>query len=110
MKLKKYILVFLVMGSALSFSSSRRLKRLGKRISNIVKKDNKETTDRQGTDDIFQKIEKKGKDKKDKKDKKEKNVNRAGIDEAIKKKKVEDNSPEVNLKETQEGLRNRNNQ
>ena len=95
------------MGSALSFSSSRRLKRLGKRISNIVKKDNKETTDRQGTDDIFQKIEKKGKDKKDKKDK---NVNRAGIDEAIKKKKVEDNSPEVNLKETQEGLRNRNNQ
>ncbi|QUB94959.1 hypothetical protein J5A73_08025 [Leptotrichia sp. oral taxon 218] len=107
MKLKKYILVFLVMGSALSFSSSRRLKRLGKRISNIVKKDNKETTDRQGTDDIFQKIEKKGKDKKDKKDK---NVNRAGIDEAIKKKKVEDNSPEVNLKETQEGLRNRNNQ
>jgi hypothetical protein len=108
MKLKKYILVFLVMGSALSFSSSRRLKRLGKRISNIVKKDkDKETTDRQGTDDIFQKIEKKGKDKKDKKDK---NVNRAGIDEAIKKKKVEDNSPEVNLKETQEGLRNRNNQ
>lgn len=107
MKLKKYILVFLVMESALSFSSSRRLKRLGKRISNIVKKDNKETTDRQGTDDIFQKIEKKGKDKKDKKDK---NVNRAGIDEAIKKKKVEDNSPEVNLKETQEGLRNRNNQ
>jgi len=96
------------MGSALSFSSSRRLKRLGKRISNIVKKDkDKETTDRQGTDDIFQKIEKKGKDKKDKKDK---NVNRAGIDEAIKKKKVEDNSPEVNLKETQEGLRNRNNQ
>ena len=108
MKLKKYILVFLVMGSALSFSSSRRLKRLGKRISNIVKKDkDKETTDRQGTDDIFQKIEKKGKDKKDKKDK---NVNRAGIDEAIKKKKVEDNPPEVNLKETQEGLRNRNNQ
>ena len=108
MKLKKYILVFLVMGSALSFSSSRRLKRLGKRISNIVKKDkDKETTDRQGTDDIFQKIEKKGKDKKDKKDK---NVNRAGIDEAIKKKKVEDNSPEVNLKETQEGLRNRNKQ
>ena len=86
MKLKKYILVFLVMGSALSFSSSRRLKRLGKRISNIVKKDkDKETTDRQGTDDIFQKIEKKGKDKKDKKDK---NVNRAGIDEAIKKKKI----------------------
>ena len=108
MKLKKYILLFFVMGSALSFSSSRRLKRLGKRISNIVKKDkDKETTDRQGTDDIFQKIEKKGKDKKDKKDK---NVNRAGIDEAIKKKKVEDNSPEVNLKETQEGLRNRNNQ
>ena len=108
MKIKKYILVFLVMGSALSFSSSRRLKRLGKRISNIVKKDkDKETTNKQGTGDIFKKIEKKDKNKKDKEDE---NVNRAGIDEAIKKKKADENSPKTNIKGTSEGNRYKNNQ
>lgn len=108
MKIKKYILVFLVMGSALSFSSSRRLKRFGKRISNIVKKDkDKETTNKQGTGDIFKKIEKKDKNKKDKEDE---NVNRAGIDEAIKKKKTDENSPKTNIKGTSEGNRYKNNQ
>ena len=108
MKIKKYILVFLVMGSALSFSSSRRLKRLGKRISNIVKKDkDKETTNKQCTGDIFKKIEKKDKNKKDKEDE---NVNRAGIDEAIKKKKADENSPKTYIKGTSEGNRYKNNQ
>lgn len=104
MKIKKYILVFLVMGSALSFSSPRRLKRLGRRISNIVKKDKDKTTDRKGVDSIFKKVDKKKKDKKD-----DKNVNRAGIDDAIGKKKVSEDTSKVNVKNTPEFSRYRKN-
>ena len=80
------------------------------RIIKIViqeKDKDKETTNKQGTGDIFKKIEKKDKNKKDKEDE---NVNRAGIDEAIKKKKADENSPKTNIKGTSEGNRYKNNQ